>query len=480
MNVKRKALKYLMIFASVLLVCMFFARTIQTITTPKVRKISATRGRLEDKISVQGDIYFSQGDPFFVQGAKTMQLTVDKVLAKQGYLVKEGDVLFEASLPTYDAKMKELNQAYEKAVRELSTEIAGHLRLKQTSEHNDLYNATIKASDEYYAKRFLAYAEAIRANYVLPDNIEQWGIDPNPPATPRPPRRLGTATPQPEATPTPPAPGHDAPKPVQDAMEAAFNAWLTMRDMMNSLRKVYVGGGPVVRTGDGTFDYIKKVDGLREQVDKALAEMLALEELAQGLTTIKAPRDGYLTSFELKVGDSYDGSKPAFQMSVQGETPTLRCDVTSIKKTLQKGTKVTVEGLKNDLSIEDIQVTSDNKKYAIIPLSELDLAAMGGLSNLMDKQISVTIQYKALKNTTLVPASAVRTDSDGSNFVYVIKQTYGGMLSNSTMVLTKQKVTVLETAAKLVSLADDLSYVDIADREDRSISDNQTVMEYVD
>ncbi|NLB38714.1 MAG: hypothetical protein GX810_05635, partial [Clostridiales bacterium] len=90
------------------------------------------------------------------------------------------------------------------------------------------------------------------------------------------------------------------------------------------------------------------------------------------------------------------------------------------------------------------------------------------------------VQYRAQKNTTLIPASAVRTDSDGSSFVYVIKQTWGGMLGNSTMTLTKQKVTVLETAARLVSLADDMSYMEIADREDRSISENQTVMEYVE
>lgn len=477
MNVKKRALKYLLIFAAVLLVSMFFARTIQTITTPKVRKVSATRGRLEDKIAAHGEIYFSGSDPFVVEGAKTIPLTVDKVLAREGYLVREGDPLFEASLPTYQTKMKELTQNYEKIVRELSEEVAGHLRLKQTSEHNDLYNQVLKTSDIYYDKRFVAYAAALRAGYTLPEDIAQWGEDPNPTATPRPAPRMGvTATPTPEPT---PRPGHDAPDEVQSAMKDAFEAWLAMREQMDALRKVYTGNSRVARMGDATFDYIKKVDGLRERVDKALAEMLALEKVAQGLRVIKAPRDGYLTEFKLKAGDSYDGSKPAFRMSAQGETPQLRCDVTQVKKTLQKGTRVTVEGLTRELGIEDVQITPDNKKYAMIPLGENDLAAMGGLSSLMGKQISATILYKAQKNTTLVPASAVRTDSDGSHFIYVIRQNYGGMLSNSTMALTKQKVTVLETAAKLVSLADDLSYVDIADREDRSISDNQEVMEYV-
>ena len=50
MTFKQKALKGLVILAVVLGVSMFFSRTIQTITTPKVQQISASRGKLEEKI----------------------------------------------------------------------------------------------------------------------------------------------------------------------------------------------------------------------------------------------------------------------------------------------------------------------------------------------------------------------------------------------------------------------------------------------
>ncbi|NLD52287.1 MAG: hypothetical protein GX650_05275, partial [Clostridiales bacterium] len=60
MTSKRKALKALLILAVVLLLSMFFARTVQTITTAKVQKITATRGKLEDKIEVKGEIRFSE------------------------------------------------------------------------------------------------------------------------------------------------------------------------------------------------------------------------------------------------------------------------------------------------------------------------------------------------------------------------------------------------------------------------------------
>ena len=59
---KRKTLKWLVVFATVLLVSLFFSRTVQTITTPKIQKISATRGRLEEKIPLPASLDFSQGE----------------------------------------------------------------------------------------------------------------------------------------------------------------------------------------------------------------------------------------------------------------------------------------------------------------------------------------------------------------------------------------------------------------------------------
>ena len=46
--------------------------------------------------------------------------------------------------------------------------------------------------------------------------------------------------------------------------------------------------------------------------------------------------------------------------------------------------------------------------------------------------------------------------------------------------LVKQPVTVLETSGRTVAISEDISYVDIGDREDRAVTDGQTVMEYVD
>ena len=47
MNGKQKALKALCVLAVAIALCMFFSRTVQTITTPKIQRITATKGKLE-------------------------------------------------------------------------------------------------------------------------------------------------------------------------------------------------------------------------------------------------------------------------------------------------------------------------------------------------------------------------------------------------------------------------------------------------
>ena len=78
MNTKRKALKGLLILACVLLASMYFAQTVQTITTAKVQKVSATRGKLEDRIDVKGEVRFSNSEPFTLDDARSMKLTVNQ------------------------------------------------------------------------------------------------------------------------------------------------------------------------------------------------------------------------------------------------------------------------------------------------------------------------------------------------------------------------------------------------------------------
>ncbi|MGI6215062.1 MAG: hypothetical protein ACOYIT_04195, partial [Christensenellales bacterium] len=112
MTFKQKALKGIVVLAVVLLVSMFFSKTIQTITTPKIQKISATRGKLEEKVPVSAKLNFAKGDPIVIEEARGLGATVSKVTAKTGYSVKKGDLLAEFIPTEFESKMQPLKDEY--------------------------------------------------------------------------------------------------------------------------------------------------------------------------------------------------------------------------------------------------------------------------------------------------------------------------------------------------------------------------------
>ena len=62
MNLKKIAVRALAALAVCVALCMFFAGTVRTITTPKVKLISGRRGKLEEKISLIGKLTFTEVD----------------------------------------------------------------------------------------------------------------------------------------------------------------------------------------------------------------------------------------------------------------------------------------------------------------------------------------------------------------------------------------------------------------------------------
>lgn len=477
MTFKQKALKGLVILAVVLGVSMFFSRTIQTITTPKVQKISASRGKLEEKIPFTSQVDFLEGEAITIENAAGLGAVAEKVTAKSGYSVKKGDLLLTFKATEYDSKMKSLKEEYMKGVRETTERIAKSIRILQHSEHNDAYNDMIHTADAYFEKRFDTLTTAVELDYDIDEDIDTWGTPPIDETESK------KATADEELAPTPkPVVYPDTEKypGLKEKMQETYKAYLEYIKAKNFLNAVYRDAAGIKRVGDGTFDYIKERDGLIEKLFKKEDEIIELEKQRTSIMEIRAPRDGFLTKFEIKTGDSYDGIKPLYYISQEGDTPMLKCDITSTKKTIKKGMKVSVEGVKGELSIDEIRVDADSKKYAYIKLSEKHISQLGGLASIMNSQIPLQIIYKADKTTTLIPASAVRTDTDGSTYVFTIERSWGGLLSNASETVKKMPVKVIEKSDKLVALEDDLSYQDIADNEDRTIKDGQQVMEYVD
>lgn len=448
MNRKQKALKALAVLAVVIALCMFFSRTVQTITTPKVQRISATKGKLEQKIAVTGALYFDQTTPYKVVNAQKLAITIDQVNVRAGYYVEKGASLFTASAPEYDAKMKELSDKYVEAVEKASDKYVENIRLTQTSRQNDAYTALLQAEQAFYDARYALLSAASAAGFALPGDEAQWGAVTG-----------GGET--------------------VVAASARFKQAGAARDAANkTLQDIYESK---YRISNGTFSYIKEIEGLYRDVNEAQEEMLAFESLARSLTSVTAPQSGYITALDVKEGDEYNGAKAAFTMSAEGALPVLRLDITNVDKTIQTGMKAEIGANGVSGEVKEVTASGDGKKYAVIALDERTITAMGGMTRLMSEtDIEATLIYKAQKSSTLLPASAVRSDGDGAYYVYIVERSRGGILDSSRYVLSKTTVNVLEKSDQVVSLSDDLSYREIADREDRALKEGQAVMDYVD
>ena len=108
MKLKRFALRGLIVLFVAVALCMFFARTVQTITTPKVQLVQSTSGRFEDKMTFRAQVYFAETEEFTVKEAKDMNITVDKLYVRAGNYVKKGDIIFTAKTPSYEEEIKKV------------------------------------------------------------------------------------------------------------------------------------------------------------------------------------------------------------------------------------------------------------------------------------------------------------------------------------------------------------------------------------
>lgn len=452
MNRKSKALKGLLTLSIVIALCMFFSRTVQTITTPKVQRISASRGKLEQKIPLSGSLYFPEVEEVKIKEAQNLGIVIDQVHVRAGYYVKAGDVLFTASTPEYEQKMKEIADKRDEKVYEYANEYAGHIKLRQTSQQNDMYNDMASAIDAYYQARYALSVQALAEGYTLPGDETLWGQI------------------------------SDGSEELQRLSNALGEAEKWRDAAVQKLSDLYNNKIPgVYRVGDTTFEYIKKVEKLRGEIDDLEQEMLALQTLKDTLSVITAPHDGYITAFELKTGDTYDGSKAAYQMTKADGVPVLRADISQVDKNIRAGQKAVLKASGAETEVDKTELTADGKKYVYVKLDSKTLKAAGGMSTLIGaEKIELVLYYRAQKSTTLLPSSAVRADDNGDYYVYIVDQSRSGLLDSAGYKVTKQSVTVLEKSDQIVSLADDLSYREIADREDRALSDGQAVMDYVD
>lgn len=134
---KKFAIKGLVALAAVVALSMFFSGTIKTISTAKVKLVTAKQGKLEEEIKLSGQLTFPEKEDVKLELSSDPQsVTIKRVRVAKGRKISAGDVLFEAEVSGYDKEMESLRSDYDDAQKKL-LELErknGDLRLKRTEE----------------------------------------------------------------------------------------------------------------------------------------------------------------------------------------------------------------------------------------------------------------------------------------------------------------------------------------------------------
>ena len=455
MSMRKKTLVGLLILSFTILAGMYAARAVRGLSSAEVRAVSPGRGRLEDTLSAEAEIYFPQSEAFTIPQAGKLNLLVEEVMGVPGSRVKAGDILFTASVPGYEEELAKLRDNYSQQARKYADAVAGSKRFPETSEHNNYYNAMLRAADMYWDKLLGAKLAATAADFELPGDIGAWA-------------------------------DAEAPDEVNTAMQEALEAKKGMDEAADLLKRIYTSQDPpAARTPDGTFGLIKAIDEEREKAYELLDQMLALEKQKLALESVRAERDGWLTELSLKKGDVYNGSKPAYSLSAPGTDPFIRCDITELVKSnrIVEGMTVRLRGSETDLVIGEVQTAGNGKTYAVMKLDEAVISSLGSLARLMEKKQAADIRYVSEQTAALLPAGALRSDADKKYFVYVIEEKGSGALDISPYILKRLDVNVLETSDQLVAVEaeeGDLDGLKLAYKENKALRDGQRVIVVAD
>lgn len=449
---KRFAVRGLVTLAIVVACSMFFAQTIVTITTPKVKLEQARQGRFEDEMRLTGELYFDSVQGVTPEGMQAgASVTVQEVFVRAGDYVQSGDLIATTEeSAAYEDSLEEARKALSAAHDAYRDNELANIRLvpNTDSDKNSAYQAAADAERALQDAQIELLTQAAQAGLVLPADTSQWAA-------------LVQAQ------------GDAA---LIEGMERVIDAKLAL-DEANA---AFIEVNSQSRTKEALYTFLQKRRELQAAIDEAQAKLIELVAQTEALRSIRAPHAGYVTELNLEAGKAYDGSQAAFSLSEEGGEPVLRVNVSGTDRTFAEGMSAKIAAEYGDIEAQVTGVSREGaaEKYAYIALDEDAITRLGGLRSLMRQgTVDVRVTYRAKENTTLVPASAVRNEGEGKDFVYTVETTY--TFWGTQMKAVKRTVTVLERSDTTVSVREELRWEQLCDKEDRALTDGAAVMEYV-
>lgn len=443
MKLRKFAIRGLVGVAICVALCMFFSGTIESITTPKVKLVKASRGKLVQNVELDAVVVYPETKAVRMELPAGQTLTISRVNVRAGYQVKAGDVIVEAAVTGYDAAMEQAQAAYDAALDELMS-----IKRKYGS-------ITLRRSEQSYADAYAALREEIR-------NVNRAETEMNLIL-----RASGLDYVQ-EGYPA------DAGEDVRHAMDA----YRSTQEKMDAAQRTF---DEVSRRGidENIWNYISESQAVQEKLDGCAGIIVELEERNRAASAICAEHDGYIASVTAQAGMLYDGSTELFSITLPESAPVLRADLSGVEQSVKEGMKVEFpSSRRGDLKTKVFAIgyTETGAKYADVAITEDMISASGSLYSMTQGSQRLNLEFKAGESTCLLPASAVRGSGE-DRYVYTVTESSSGF-GKLKKTVSKTDVTVIAEADGTASIEEDVSWYSIAYMEDRPLSEGSAVMEY--
>ena len=446
MNLKKIAVRGIIVLAIVVALCMFLSGTIRTLTTPKVRLAKARKGKLEESIEITAKLVFPETEPVKPGMVDGQTLTIDKVDTRVGFEVEEGDVVIVAHVTNYEKALREAQKVYDQAVEEQMT-------LEKKSQ-----SVRVTRRDQLYADAYFGLRDARRNTATLRIQMD-------------------SLLKQEDKTLDDEDEGY--PKKASKELKAAIDAWREARQAEAEARTTFDAASRYA-VEDSVWSYITENRACQDKIDEAgeaLQSLITMQEQAQ---SIAVPHDGYIAAVNVKEGDVYDGTKALYEITPKKVKPVLRADISKLDRTVKKGTEVVMSSGGDNITteVDEQGIDDEGHDYIDVEITKAMIRAKGNLYAMSTEETPLTLQFKAKDSTILLPVSAVR-GSGNDRYVYVAEAISDGTGSSMMYTLRKVSVKVLSESDDTASLEGDITNYDIAYMEDRPIDEGATVMVYL-
>ena len=441
MKLRKIALRGLIAVIVAAALCMFFSGTIENITTPKIKIVRASKGKLTEKLELNASLAFPETEEQKLALPAGQTLTVTRVNVRAGYPVSEGDVVLEAAVTGYETAVEGAQKEYDAALDEL-------MEVERKNE-----GITLRRSEQDYANSYAALRAAAREAARRRTEMDVQ-------------LRAGGLTYAEEGYPS----GAD------EDIQAAIDAYRAADAEQKAAQAAF---DRAARYGvdDAVWTYITARQTAQEKLSDCADKLVELEELRRSAAEFHAPHDGVIASISLKAGDTYDGTGALYAITAEGTAPALRAELTDVEQTIAEGMAVSLPG-GAEAEITGLGYTETGARCADVAVTDKILKSEGSMYSLSLNSTKLTLYFTAKEKTSLLPSSAVRGSGD-SRFVYIVNErntTFG----QKKMSISKLSVTVIAEADGTASVEEDLSYYDIAYMEDRTLSDGSDVMRYAE